>query len=565
MLVACLASSLAFGPGGLRAVVPRQLRSSRVGLAVALDDAPTEPLADTDAAEQPVPLDEQWVSLAMRERYPILRDIIASIRTRRTVEESELALKLEGEYRADPTLFEDIDFEALIVRIDADARAENVARISTVLSEEDFSALRTRWEQARAELARLVPIYSNRSDVEEAGVAATLLKDTRPKVRRMIAKARELPLTVEAPLEELEELDLAGIMQESKNLAAGVKSVWRRLNGVGSKEDELIALQREAKALLGLRAEATKLRAGIRLVQRQKELKASFLVRSDGDSFLEQTLMADVSIMRLERELSLKVAFLEMERIFITLESELLASSTLVDQLLAVVEEYASMEASLRNMVSLVMEQRHSAITDEELEALEANIGDLLLKLGLQTPEPEPLSWSRTRETWAVNADKAMQGLRFYGRGVQLIAQDVQLAGNMLVRAVLQGYTLRAREVKLLRRILKDLVTLVPFVIILIIPLSPLGHVLVFTFIQRFFPDFFPSAFTESRQQIMSMYSSITTPAAGTAASFGAPFEGASTAVEAEGAAVQCSLVEVEEGVTAVECEEAPSAGVERS
>ena len=73
-------------------------------------------------------------------------------------------------------------------------------------------------------------------------------------------------------------------------MAAGVKSVWRRLNGVGSKEDELIALQREAKALLGLRAEATKLRAGIRLVQRQKELKASFLVRSDGDSFLEQAL-----------------------------------------------------------------------------------------------------------------------------------------------------------------------------------------------------------------------------------------------------------------------------------
>ena len=30
----------------------------------------------------------------------------------------------------------------------------------------------------------------------------------------MIAKARELPLTVEAPIQELEELDLAGIMQE---------------------------------------------------------------------------------------------------------------------------------------------------------------------------------------------------------------------------------------------------------------------------------------------------------------------------------------------------------------
>ena len=36
----------------------------------------------------------------------------------------------------------------------------------------------------------------------------------------------------------------------------------------------------------------------------------------------------------------------------------------------------------------------------------------------------------------------------------------------------------------LLRRIGKDLFTLIPFVVILLIPLSPLGHVLVFSFIQ---------------------------------------------------------------------------------
>ena len=44
-----------------------------------------------------------------------------------------------------------------------------------------------------------------------------------------------------------------------------------------------------------------------------------------------------------------------------------------------------------------------------------------------------------------------------------------------------------------LRRTTKDIATFVPVVIILIIPLSPLGHVLVFSFIQRFFPDFYPS------------------------------------------------------------------------
>ncbi len=40
------------------------------------------------------------------------------------------------------------------------------------------------------------------------------------------------------------------------------------------------------------------------------------------------------------------------------------------------------------------------------------------------------------------------------------------------------------REVNTLRRTGKDLLTLVPFTIILIIPLTPVGHVLVFSFIQ---------------------------------------------------------------------------------
>jgi len=43
-------------------------------------------------------------------------------------------------------------------------------------------------------------------------------------------------------------------------------------------------------------------------------------------------------------------------------------------------------------------------------------------------------------------------------------------------------------------------------VIILLIPLSPIGHVLVFGAIQRFFPDFFPSCFTEQRQNLLQLY-----------------------------------------------------------
>jgi hypothetical protein len=58
----------------------------------------------------------------------------------------------------------------------------------------------------------------------------------------------------------------------------------------------------------------------------------------------------------------------------------------------------------------------------------------------------------------------------------------------------------------LVRRTFKDVITFIPFVIILLIPLSPIGHVLVFGAIQRFFPDFFPSCFTEQRQNLLQLY-----------------------------------------------------------
>jgi hypothetical protein len=65
------------------------------------------------------------------------------------------------------------------------------------------------------------------------------------------------------------------------------------------------------------------------------------------------------------------------------------------------------------------------------------------------------------------------------------------------------GGRLKPREVNALRRTARDLLTFIPFIIILIIPMTPLGHVLVFGFIQRYFPSFFPSQFTNQRQDIM--------------------------------------------------------------
>jgi len=309
--------------------------------------------------------------------------------------------------------------------------------------------------------------------------------------------------------------------------------------------------------LLSLRAEATKLRSGIKLVQRQKERKASILIRSDSEDLLEETLRADVSIAKLQKELSLKAARLELERIFITLESELSSNSALVPELLPAVEQYGQMEESLLQMVKVVQQGLHSAIEQETLSLLERDIAQQLLLLGLQDQNTEGLSARRLREELEVNLKRAQQGLQFYGNGLELLGQDLQLLVSMLTRAITKGYTLRNREVRLLRRIAKDLACVVPFVIILIIPLTPLGHVLVFSFIQRFFPDFFPSQFTESRQNIMSMYSSITTPAVAAAPSAtAAPAAEASAAATSPAAAASPATVAPAAGAAAAATDE---------
>ena len=57
-----------------------------------------------------------------------------------------------------------------------------------------------------------------------------------------------------------------------------------------------------------------------------------------------------------------------------------------------------------------------------------------------------------------------------------------------------------------IRRTTLDIFTFVPFIIILIILLTPVGHVLIFSFIQRYFPALFPSQFSSRRQELMKKY-----------------------------------------------------------
>jgi hypothetical protein len=148
------------------------------------------------------------------------------------------------------------------------------------------------------------------------------------------------------------------------------------------------------------------------------------------------------------------------------------------------------------------------AADDGELWRLATEIPDLRQRLGLGEETVfggAGLSLARLQGQARAAAATVAEGVSFGVRGVRLLAGDVGAAGRLFWRAALGG-TLRPREASALRRTAVDVLTFVPFVIILVLPLTPVGHVLIFGFIQRYFPGLFPSQFTNRRQELMIKY-----------------------------------------------------------
>ncbi|CAI5534372.1 unnamed protein product [Closterium sp. Naga37s-1] len=83
-------------------------------------------------------------------------------------------------------------------------------------------------------------------------------------------------------------------------------------------------------------------------------------------------------------------------------------------------------------------------------------------------------------------------------RGTQLLSTDVAVAMKMLQRAAL-GQPLTDREAKVLKRTLTDMASVIPIGILMLIPMTPVGHAAVLAAIQRYAPHLFPSSYNEDR------------------------------------------------------------------
>eukprot|EP00465_Bigelowiella_longifila_P012610 CAMPEP_0185279848 /NCGR_PEP_ID=MMETSP1359-20130426/64578_1 /TAXON_ID=552665 /ORGANISM="Bigelowiella longifila, Strain CCMP242" /LENGTH=201 /DNA_ID=CAMNT_0027874853 /DNA_START=8 /DNA_END=613 /DNA_ORIENTATION=+ len=150
-------------------------------------------------------------------------------------------------------------------------------------------------------------------------------------------------------------------------------------------------------------------------------------------------------------------------------------------------------------------------LDEDELAVLESQIKGFKDRIGL-TPtnllNDLQVDLSNLTKFLKDTLYKLRMALDFYALGTKLLGNDIQYSAWLIARAI-KGDTLKPREARMLQRTAKDLFTLVPCTIILLIPLTPVGHVLVFSAIQKYFPDFYPSPYTERRQNLVRLYQEI--------------------------------------------------------
>jgi len=430
---------------------------------------------------------------------------------------------------------------------------------SVVYSDEQRDALLTRIFASRQRLLKATGMVgADANGTEEPEASAEDLDEIRQKLKANTTEADGIDLpsssakvtgkTVEEKKKLLDidpnlyvrddgTIDWDGALQDSAALKKFGSSVWARINGQDPENIDEEAVKKEvgghggeSKAITAKIVETEEIREKkTKLDELQKELRAMTkehraLLNSAVDAgsavanvnlaSLDPVLRSEIrtsaeALEKKEELVSCQVLIYELERIFTYLEGELGNTVNkgyipLQDRLN--VAEFGLLEVQISSFEKQLESGEYVdadvlAVVLDQVTDFKRRLGIDYYVTGLTFDKEAILRF--LADLW----EKTKTGLLFYVKGVELLWNDVIYSLRLIGRA-LQGYTLQPREVRTLRRSFKDIITFIPFVIILLIPLSPIGHVLVFGAIQRVFPDFFPSCFTETRQNLLELYES---------------------------------------------------------
>jgi hypothetical protein len=360
----------------------------------------------------------------------------------------------------------------------------------------------------------------------------------RNKVEDLSRTEKRLAKRLEPALERIRAAraeNLASYASESGQYLSGL---WKRLNGEASGREELtpdglprLKTYEELWANTagpgpgrggGGERDCVELQAAVTALDQElkEEVKSreARLRKSDvlGRARLSVELRdMDERVAALSRQLAVATLELESFLVYANLEAELLQliiekgsypwrrGSSAELQLL--VTQYSLLDAKLAGLRGALDRGEDVLMDMGELQALSEAFPDLRATLGISDSQVMPkldVNLRSIRGSISAAGQKVVNGVLFVSRGCKLLLSDLSNGGKLFWRAATGG-TLVPREVESIRRTARDLVSFVPFIIILITPITPVGHVLVFSFLQRSFPGFIPSQFTERRQEMM--------------------------------------------------------------
>lgn len=527
-----------------------QLRSRRaprgrfgMALRAALAPASDAPVAHGGRPEEPARPSEAAASTG-GGRAQRLKDIVYVKELRAAITSGEFALRLRG--KGLPTL---VDYQGLCNRLytfanklrrwPLDPEVLSEAKAQSVLN--DLVSMRTRLEDRLMEMSdgdlesRQMSSTGPPNTADPAAPAmsevASAVVDL-PDPRRLLLYMRE-DKTVDFHWDEA--------LNEANKAARFSRDLWERLNGrpshgaQGASEQPSQGQERETPRVAAHRghlAEAERFLEESLRAQSECWASASSLVAGPGgrQSRFEETRMKLLECDQKLREWQSRVRLARiewlLERAAAALEADLDRASvaewdvsgrqlkllvhefSVLDRQAAVYRQFMPEDSSMRAGVDFA-----STLEPEELYVLDGDVTEFVTRLGLQVDSQKKNGFSATFQTLLVQGTRTLEkmkvGFSFYVTGVKILWQDLQYATGLFSKAAFSGYTLQPREVRTIQRTAKDIATFIPFMIILIIPLTPVGHVLIFSFIQKFFPDFFPSTFTERRQNVIKVYRDI--------------------------------------------------------
>jgi len=322
------------------------------------------------------------------------------------------------------------------------------------------------------------------------------------------------------------------------------RGMWVRLNGGGKVSgsvtpqglpmpDPTCATYDGDTAVEELTLEIERLERALQEASKARETKLRSGDISSRALLATELIELDARVLRVSRGLAVRTLQLQMEFIYQSLTDEVLditpesewqdplsppirgGSS---DEIALLVAEYELLADELGPLLPMAEGEGAGAplqgglSMDETLGRLAQEIPDMRVRLGIAESDvfaaAGQFSLRKLQLSVKESTNKISDGINFFTRGMRLLGSDVGSAGRMFMRAAV-GATLKPREVTALRRTARDLLSFIPFTIILIIPLSPVGHVLVFGFLQKYFPGFFPSQFSSRRQEIMMRYENL--------------------------------------------------------